>query len=193
MTMSPLQLAFYKGAGGKNGALQLNLQRPHFFVKSNPKLRNFDGRYVLKEWTVDKEGRPLPEAQIPRVEDMTSREGALFVEITSATGKNIYDWENKITMALSIEDMGKALMVLEGLEPEVNILHDPGARTVTQGKVQKYLNISSPKGLKAGVLVSISQKAADGNTVKHMVPLSGDETRILATCIRHVIPLALAW
>lgn len=185
MSMSPLQLAFYKGAGGKNGALQLNLQRPHFYVKDNPKLKNYEGKFIPKEWK-DKNPNLTPE-------DLTSREGALFVEIASATGKNVYDWENKIVMALSIDDMGKALMVLEGLEPEVNILHDPGAKTTTQGKVQKYLNLSSPKGIKAGVIVSIAKKDADGNTVKHTVPLSGDEARVLATCIRAVIPVALAW
>ena len=121
-----------------------------------------------------------------------SREGALFLEISSAVGKNEYDWNNKIVMALSITDMGKMLMVLEGLEPEIKIMHDPGAKSSFAGKVQKHLAISSPKGLKAGALISVMMKEGDSIT-KHMVPLSGDEIRTLAVCIRSVIPACLAW
>jgi len=185
MTMNPLQLAFYKGAGGKNGALQFNLQRPHYYVKSNPKLRNYDGKYIPKDWLENNPGLTK--------DDLTSREGALFLEITSASGKNVYDWEQKIVMALSINDMGKLLMVLEGLQPDVKIMHDPGAKSATAGKVQKHLSISSPKGIKVGCLVNVMMKDAEGNTTKHMVPLSGDETRILQSCMRRVIPAALAW
>lgn len=185
MTMNPLQLAFYKGAGGKYGALQLNLQKPHYYVKDNPKLKNYDGKFIPDAW----------KEQYPGLtkDDLTSREGALFLEITSAIGKNEYDWQNKIIMALSIADMGKLLLVLEGLLQEATIMHDPGAKSSSAGKVQKHLNISSPKGIKVGVTISIMVKNAEGETLKHSVPLSGDEAKILAICIRTIIPAALAW
>jgi len=185
MTMNPLQLAFYKGAGGKNGALQFNLQRPHYYVKGNPKLKCYEGKFIPEHWKGD-------NPELTR-DDLTSREGALFMEITSASGKNVYDWERKIVMALSISDLGKMLMVLEGVQAEVKIMHDPGAKSSTAGKVQKHLNISSPKGIKVGALVNVMMKHADGETTKHMVPLSGDEVRVLSACIRAVIPAALAW
>jgi len=172
---------------GKWGALQLNYQKPHYYVKSNPKLKNYEGKFIPHDW--------LEHYPSLSKDDLTSREGALFLEITSTKDKNIYDWDNKIVMALSLHDMGKILMILEGGQAgsEVKIMHDPGAKSATAGKIQKHLNISSPKGVKTGAMVSVMQKSADGDTVSHTVPLSGDEVRVLATCIRKVIPSSLGW
>ena len=192
MSMSPLQLSFYKGMGGKNGALQFNLQRPHWYCEKNPKLKNYEGKFIPAEWL--KQDATLVK------EDLTSREGCLFLEATSATGKNVYDWDSKITMALSITDLGKILAFMEGpkLDGEgipipVKIMHDPGAQTESAGKVGKWLEFSSPKGIKEGVLVNISMKKADGTLTKHMVPLSGDEAKTLVCCIRGALPAMLAW
>jgi hypothetical protein len=44
---------------------------------------------------------------------------------------------------------------------EVKIMHDPGAKTDTQGAVQKHLNIVSPNGPSEGCLVSVSQVSGD--------------------------------
>ena len=103
-------------------------------------------------------------------------------------------------MALSITDLGKILAFMEGpkLDGEgipipVKIMHDPGAQTESAGKVGKWLEFSSPKGIKEGVLVNISMKKADGVLTKHMVPLSGDEAKTLVCCIRDVIPRCLGW
>lgn len=185
MGLIPLQLAFYKGVGGKHGALQFNPQRPHYYVKGKPGLKNFDGKFIPDSWKQQ-------HSELTR-DDLTSREGAIFMEITSAKGKNEYDWDNKITMALSVNDLGKLLLVLEAFAPEVKIMHDPGAKSATAGKVQKYLNVNSPKGLKEGCFVSVTEKRADGDTKTHKVPLSADEVCLLRTAIRGFIPTALAW
>jgi len=188
MSISPLQLAFYKGVTGNWGAIQFNLQRPHFYVKSNPKLKNFEGKFIKDEWKMEYPNLTKDE--------LVSREGALFLEITSAKGKNVYDWDNKIIMALSITDLSKMLEVLEGRKPDCSLMHDPGAKTASQGKIQKRLVISSPKGIReAGCLVSASMiKSGTGaDPTKHTVPLSPDETLTLAVCIRRVIPRAIAW
>lgn len=188
MSIKPLQLAFYKGMSGKFGAIQFNLQRPHYYVKQAPKFKNYDGRFIRDSW----KDSPDWDDSITD-QDLVSREGALFMEITSTKGKNEYDWDKKIVMALSIQDMSEILMVLEGLQEECKIMHDPGAKTASQGKVNKYLVFSSPKGFRKGCLVSASQTAAGGDTNKHMVPLSGSEARRLAILIRYAIPVALAW
>lgn len=185
MSMPPLQFASYKGMSGSHGALQINLQKPHFYIEKNPKLKNYEGKFIPKEWLVANPNLTK--------DDLLSREGALFIEMCSATGKNVYDWEHKIIMAMSITDMGKLLMILEGSVPEMKIMHDPGAQTETAGKIQKWLNISSPKGIKEGVLFNMSKKEADGTVTKHMVPLDGGEVKVLSCAIRQVIPVALAW
>ena len=194
MSMTPLQLSYYKGMKGTNGALQFNLQRPHWYCtkKGLNKLKNYEGKYIPTAWLeTDKDLLPS---------DLSSREGCLFLEITSTSGPNVYNWDAKITMALSITDMSKILCVLEGdnlqedgTTKSAKIMHDPGAGTSTATKIQKWLEVSSPKGHKVGVIFNVAQKSADGTTVKHMVPLTGDEAKSLACAIRGVIPICLAW
>lgn len=194
MAIAPLRWSAYKGTGGKFGALQLNLQKPHYYCPVNPKgcRKDFDSAMPKKcSGTKDNPHEPAL---------MESREGCLFLEITSATGPNKYDWDDKIVMNLSIHDMAQVLFVLESDSPdgqpgkEVKLMHDPGAKSETQGKVQKYLTISSPKGIRTGCLVQASMKTAGNEDLKkHMVPLSGYEVKELAVFIRAALVSSLGW
>jgi len=175
--MRPLQYAVYKGTGGKFGAIQLNLQEPHYY-EVNGKNRDFTGETAL-----DANNRPKDGWRI--------REGAIFLEMTSAKGKNVYDWENKIVMALSVTDMGKlAFGLLTG--DGCSIMHDPNAKQANQGTVTKSLKVSSPKGTKAGALVNISMTSG-GQTTNHTVPLTGDEVIVVGQLLRSAITKALNW
>ena len=187
MSLEPLQLAFYKGLSGKFGAIQFSPQMPHWYVKGNNSLKNYDGRYIKDEW--------LSEHPNLTKKDLTSREGAIFVDISSPKGKNLYDWDNKISMALSIVDLGKILEVLEGRKEGCSLLHDPGANTPAKGKVQKTFKMHSPKGIKEGCFVTVSMVVASSaaDKLEHKVPLSGDECLVLAACIRGFLPAALGW
>jgi len=180
----PLQLAFYKGMGGKHGAVQFNVQPPHYYV-AGTKLKNYEGKWIPSSWLQDNPNL--------KPEDLVSREGCLFLTITSATGKNIYDWEQKITVALSVTDMAQMLTVIQGQQPEMKLVHDPGAGTESKGKIHKVLNISSPQGHRAGVILNATEKSPDGTFRSHTVPLSGAETLMLGVCLRHEIPKALGW
>ena len=178
--MKPLQHAVYKGTGGKFGAVQFNLQIPHHYKgkeKSfNEKDSNgesiftlTDGRWQLKEgWKV--------------------REGAVFVEMTSAKGANVYDWPNKIIMALSVSDIGKVILALSKAG-ETSLMHDPGAKTQSAGEIKKWFKIlTSEKG--AMLMMSMS---VGNDTRSHSVPLSPDEVVVLRQLLQGVIPRALNW
>ena len=179
--ISPLPLSFYKGVGGKFGAVQFRFREPHFYCVEC-KFKVYDGI--------------LPPDVCPscKVGKMKTREGCLFMEITSAIGPNEYDWDNKVSMSLSIVDLSKMLLVLEGAIDNVELLHDPGAKTSDQGKVQKNFSLSSPQGLKVGAMLFARQNDKEINkTVSHTVGINASEAKRLAVAIRAVIPRALAW
>ena len=173
--MRPLQYSIYKGMSGKWGAVQLNLQPAHFY--NQQKQRDFKG-YEAMEGGALKDGWKV-------------REGTIFMEITSATGKNEYDWEKKIVLALSTTDVGKILHTLYTGQ-ECSIMHDPGAKSESQGLVKKNLHIASPKGTASGCMVRATHTAG-GQSRTHNVPLSGDELIVMKELLSSAIPQMLKW
>ncbi len=173
--VTPQQYAIYKGVSGKFGAVQFNFQAPHRYCTSCKK-KDFTGE--LRECC----GK------------VSVREGAVFVDITSTKDKNVYDWENKITVALSINDLGKILYGLRTAKvgTEVKLMHDPGAKTAASGKIQKHIVFSSPKGPAVGFMLNVSQVTGQERRA-HMVPLSPDEVLVVARLFDTAITRALAW
>lgn len=181
MSVKPQQYAIYKGMGGKYGAVQFNFQAPHFYHPET-KEKDFVGTKASASqlrWKI--------------------REGAVFVDITSVKSgeKNSYDWDNKVTVALSVNDLGKVVYFLKTGkdsrgDSELKLLHDPGAKSDSSGKVQKHIMLTSPNGIAKGFMLNIAQVIGKERKA-HSVPVSGDETMILATLFQTAIARALAW
>lgn len=173
----PLQFAVYKGMGGKFGAVQLNYQRPHYY---RDKEKDFTGEVAL-----DASGR------LKDTEGWKQREGAVFLEATSTSGPNSYDWERKITVALSVVDMGKlALALTTGNKTE--LMHDPNAKTPQQGNTIKRVTLESESIVNKGAILTVSQ-ITGGSTTRHVVPLSPDECLVIRELLRTAISKAMAW
>jgi hypothetical protein len=178
----PLQFAIYKGMGGKFGAVQANFQPPHYYrMVDGRNEKDFGGSRAL-----DHSGR------IKETEGWKQREGAVFLEATSPSGPNQYNWENKVTVALSVTDMSKlALGLTTG--KETKLMHDPGAKTERAGVTTKHITLSSPEGvMNKGCMLQVSQKTGDDRR-SHTIPLSPDECLSLRTLLLTAIPKALAW
>ncbi len=174
MGMSPQQYSVYKGTGGKFGALQFDLQLPHFY---KDKQKDYTGEQAL-------DGFKLREG-------WNRREGAVFLQATSAVEKNVYDWDKKIIFALSIQDMGAVNhCLLTG--QEAKLMHDPGAKSDSQGAVKKYLTIQSPNGTAEGCIVTLSQTSG-GETRRHTVPMTGAEVIVLRSLLQAAMARALGW
>ena len=180
--MKPQRFSVYKGMGGKFGALQLNLQLPHFYKDGQTtREKDFTGEKAL-----DKNGN------LNKDTGWQAREGSVFLEMASASGKNQYDWNNKITFALSVADMSEIIYFLT-TDKETKIMHDPGAKTEKQGSVHKYLNFTSPEGvIEKGCLVQLTMVEGDKKT-SHMVPLSPDECIAMRFLLQAGIARALNW
>lgn len=172
-----MQYAIYKGTGGKHGAVQFNLQPPHFY---QGKTKDYKGTLAFND-----EGRLK--------EGWKAREGAIFLEITSTKDgqKNVYDWDSKVILALSVTDMSKVLQTLISGE-ECKIMHDPGAQSSSAGVVKKFLTISSPNGIKAGCMISATQMSG-GEKRTHTVPVNGEEALALRVLFTKAISKALNW
>lgn len=169
--MNSLQYAIYKGTGGRHGAVQFNLQKPHYY---QGKQKDFTGAEALDSGKM-REGWKI-------------REGCVFMEITSTKDKNIYDWDNKIILALSVSDMGKLLAGLNKLG-ETKIMHDPGAKTDAAGAIKKYLTVTlSDKGA-----LFYCKQSGNGEEKAHTVPLSPDEVVTLRALLQHAIVASLNW
>lgn len=176
--MNPMQYAIYKGTGGKHGAVQFNFQRPHYY---NGKQKDFTGDTAF---VVSEGKRQLAQGWQPR-------EGAIFLEITSTKDKNVYDWENKVVIALSIDDMGKVLeTLLTG--SECKLIHDPGAKSESAGVIKKFLTVTSPKGVKEGCIISCTQQSG-GDTRTHTVPITAAEVLVLRSLLSAAISKSLNW
>jgi hypothetical protein len=171
----PMVFKIFKGKSGKFGSLNLSLSDAHFFKGRE---KDFNGSVALN-------GGKL-------VDGWDQREGCLFLEVASTTAPDVYDWANKIVMALSVTDMGKLLLTL-ATGVDCNIMHDPGAKSESAGQTKKYLKVTSPKGLlEGGVLLTVNQTKGE-ETKSVMVPVSPDEVMVLRSLVQSAISRVLAW
>jgi len=180
----PLQLPYYKGTGGKWGALQVRLQEPHYYCPKCKKYRDYESAF--------------PPDNCPKCgyqDRFESREGCLFFEICSTIGKNKYGWDNKIIMAFSTKDQAKMLSFMEtGQTGEtLKIFHDPGAKSATQGQTSKSLEMYTKDGSRKGCMLTVTQTDKGEDPVTHKVPLDGNELKEFSVCIRAAIPKCLNW
>ncbi len=162
--MQPLQFNIYKGKLSKN---------------SEGTIPKFGALQFSLKYPDFKEGQKYPN------------EGCVFVNMTNATAPDVYDWANKIVLALSVTDLGKVLYALRS-GTEAKIYHDPNMGSENQGKISKGLNFSSPGGLEKGFMITGTQ-TSEGVTKKATVPLTPDEVTVLANLIAAAIPLCLGW
>lgn len=175
------QWAIYKGMGGNHGAVQFDLQLPHWYDDHGN--RDYTGEKALVRSKDDELTRKVKDG-------WKSREGCVFMNITSTKdgAKNVYDWDNKIVIALSVQDIGTLLETL-ATGKEAKIVHDPNAKTSNQGSVKKFL---AAKKSPQGVLFTVTM-ISGGDKKSHTVPLSVAESLVLKELLSRAVSQALNW
>lgn len=175
----PLLYKIYKGIGGKYGALQFAL-KPGYYECSACKKVN-DVPFHKDTCTANPPG------------EMVQENGCIFVEICSATGKNQYDWKNKIVLALNIGDISNLLYGFSKGE-QVEIFHDPNMGNAGKGKVAKKLSFLAASDGRGGYIVVATQTNQGGkDKLEHKVPLMAPEVRTLKTLLEAALPRMLLW
>jgi len=127
-------------------------------------------------------------------EKMITRPGVIFINACTAIGKNQYDWKNKVIFALSIDELGKLLhfFVSAGEGESLNLVHDSGKGSATEGELIKTMNCFTRDGVLGGMMVTIMQKK-DDQTTTHKIPVSGNEVMVLKALFEFAIPRLLGW
>ena len=120
--------------------------------------------------------------------------GAVFIQMAKATGKNEYDWDNKITFACGLTDISKILETFRNPplpdQPPAQIYHDPNAGTERKGESMKSLSIS--RGKKGGFFFSLLEKSSSREN-RISVPLSDGEVIVLRTLLEKACSSILGW
>ncbi len=175
--MKSLGYNIYKGMGNKFGAAQFNFSPAHYYCSGKCKTKNYENETQLCDCKDTK---------------MIARDGCVFLEITSTKAANVYDWDNKIVMALSVNDLGK---IITGLRQatEVKLLHDPGAKSESAGKVKKTLSFGLPSEKGCVVTATEYNEMNADAPKKHTVPMTLDEVTILVTLFERAISRCLSW
>lgn len=127
------------------------------------------------------------------------QEGVLFLEMAPPKTNNIYDWDNKIILALNITDISKLLYFFKAPQKHVDknnsdnlkvtIYHDKDAGTANEGKNVKILDISKSKD-RTNFFMSLKDK---GNNSQANVTVSPDEAIAIMTLLEYSIPSILSW
>jgi hypothetical protein len=127
-------------------------------------------------------------------------EGFVFLEVAPAIGQNVYDWENqKITMALSVNDISKIILYLRSpnnqmfakTDQKLKLMHDKGAGTASRGQEVKTLQIEKPEGM-INFMCNMFENS-NGKKINTSVTISPDEALIIGTLLQAAIPVIMCW
>lgn len=114
--------------------------------------------------------------------------GAVFVEAANQSGERQFDWDRKIIMKWSLSDLGQALAVLQGRQPQAKVFH----QAEKANSAFDFNRRDDPD--KAPYLFTISrQDAADKSVRKVTIPISHGEAAVLETALRAAVTRLLGW
>lgn len=116
-----------------------------------------------------------------------SKNGAILLEVASALGEKSYDWKNKISFAIGMNDIALLFNNPEGAN---KLIHKTPNSPLT-----KTFEILPGEGKYAGTFqLKLSEKNDnDGSFRSIFVPSTGGEFVVLLSLLRHSLPLLIGW
>lgn len=124
----------------------------------------------------------------PRVEDgKVTKEGAILLEVAKSIGEKKYDWQNKISFALGIQDLRQ---LFENLDQPPRLIHQTPNSPLT-----KSLEFQPGQGRYEGTfMLKLAQKNASTNESNMIaVPLSSGEKDMLFRMMDKYSIYMLGW
>lgn len=124
----------------------------------------------------------------PRVEDgKVTKEGAILLEVAKSIGEKKYDWQNKISFAIGIQDLRQ---LFENLDQPPRLIHQTPNSPLT-----KSLEFQPGQGRYEGTfMLKLAQKNASTNESGMIaVPLSAGEKDMLFRMMDKYSIYMLGW
>lgn len=119
--------------------------------------------------------------------------GCVFVAVAaaSAEGERKYDWDKKITIALSEHEISQFMLGMKG--KEVSFVHDQNMKKEGQGETIKTMRISPAKDGKELIYVNVSEKIKGEDRKLPGVSLTPAEALGIYTLLQAALPKVLGW
>ncbi|MCF7732125.1 MAG: hypothetical protein K9N23_10575 [Akkermansiaceae bacterium] len=113
---------------------------------------------------------------------------AVFLEAAPQSGERQFDWDQKIIMKWTLPDLGQALAVLQGRQPQAKLFHQSEKANST------FELTFRDDPAKAPYLMIVSRQLTEDKTVRKVgIPLAHGEAAILETVLRSAVTRLIGW
>lgn len=116
----------------------------------------------------------------------------IFVDLTDKPKGDAFDWKDKITIKLGLNDLGAMLSTIKNNEKELKLFHDPGAGTDDKGSVSRTITLVRNDSKQKGYYFNVTS-SQDGKAKRISVAMNNSEITILECLITVTIPKMLRW
>ncbi len=125
--------------------------------------------------------------------DLNAEKQSIFIDVSKQIGEQKFDWEHKITMKLSITDIGKMLSVLTGSTKSAKLYHDPSKGQYESSKDTRNTVLEFSKGISFGYSLKASEQGTNGSVQSVLVPISEDEGEVVRVLLEAAIRRIYGW
>ena len=154
--------------------------------KKNRRDNVSDKRLFMKSFNVYRKGRAAMQMKIGTD---TERPG-IFIDMSDEPKGDAFNWSNKITVKLDLNDIGSIIHGIEQGE-DVKLYHDPGAGTTNKGQIGK--NISLAKSTKGQRFFNVSVMKDRKEIKKISIVMNDSEIACFKVLLQYSIPRLLRW
>jgi hypothetical protein len=148
-------------------------------------MRRFPGTFPIYK----KNGAAQFTIISPKIDDngRISKNGAILLEVASSSGERSYDWKNKISFAIGMNDL--SLWFNNPDSPNKLIHKTPNS------PLMKTLEVLPGEGKYAGTYqLKLSEKNNNDDSFRSVfVPVTGGEYTVLLRLLMHAAPLLIGW
>lgn len=120
--------------------------------------------------------------------DLNRAKGAVFVDAALQSGEKAFDWEQKLTMKMGLNDLGMVLAVLQGRQPQAKLFHQ------LQKSNSAFELTSQADPQRAPYFMMVSRQDGKTKSVRKVsIPVTHAEAAVLECALRSAVVRLLGW